>query len=418
MKRVAAVLAVFLSASLAAQGPSAGGAVDQASAALDEGKFLKASDMLAAAAFDRNGKVKDDFAFQIWRQVSPMVTGELDRATLDRAQPLRSADPGMLKRIARSTSRDAIAEIVRRARDTSIVILNEAHDSPRDRAFALQVARALRPLGYSVLAAEAFDNERAHGSRLTAIEQLRRDGFVRIGTGFYTRDPVYAAFVRGALKAGYRPVAYEQTSDQTPPDNGHEGHGGIGPREQAQAENLAAIHIRSPSAKMLIYVGYSHVAEAAVDLDAGKMEWMAVRLKRLTGIDPLTIDQASLTDVSADLRSVHDRAAARVGSRPSVLFDSNRPLMLGSYAGAVDLEVVHPRRAFRYGRPSWLALLGGTPRSVPAHLLPATGRRLVQVFAASAPRDAIPLDQLLVRAGTRPGKLMVPPGPVRYAVQP
>ena len=45
-----------------------------------------------------------------------------------------------------------------RRRRTRIVILNENHVTPCQRVFGTQVARALRPLGYTVLLAETFAN--------------------------------------------------------------------------------------------------------------------------------------------------------------------------------------------------------------------------------------------------------------------
>jgi hypothetical protein len=311
----------------------------------------------------------------------------------------------MASRIAAAAPRDAIAEIVRRARATNIVVLNEAHGSPRDRAFGLEVARALRPLGYSVLAVEAIRTYPIAGNPLSGVEQLKKDGFARLGTGDYTRDPVFAGFLREALALGYEPIAYDATKAQAK-------SGGVADREQAQADNLsAAIFAKRPAAKVFIYVGVSHVAEAPL----GGIERMAARLKRMTGIDPLTIDQATLTDVSA--RSAYDFAAARIGDRPAIFFTGRKPLVLGLYAKAVDLQVVHPRRSYRFGRPAWLAALGGQPVPIPKDLVPAAGRRLVQVFAANAPADAVPLDQVLVEDGTAMPMLMAPPEPLRFEVQ-
>lgn len=390
-------------------------AVSPAQAALntyDEGNYLAASDALAAAAFGPDGKVRDDFAFQMWEQISPTVTGELDPATLDRALPDSRPDPDWEKRVTAATPHDAIDEIVRRARDTRIVIVNEAHDSPRDRAFVLRVARALRPLSFSVLAAETFRNEPGVGGKPTAVERLIADGFVRRGTGFYTRDPVFAGYVREALRLGYRPLAYEQSSKQRRPNDG------IPEREQAEADNLAAFLAANPTAKILVHVGYSHVAEAPIDGGRhGKIAWMASRLKHMTGIDPLTIDQTGLSEIVPGARAAWTLAAARIGDRDAVLFAGKQPLVLGQYAGAVDLQVVHPRRAYRDGRPTWLTTLGGTSVAVPAKLLPTSGRRLIQAYAAGAPDDAVPLDQVLVEAGKPVPMLMLPPGPVRFAVQ-
>jgi hypothetical protein len=411
MKRIAIIasLAIGISLSgaaiLSAQDKAPPSPISVSQEELGRGRYLAAIDGLRRAAYAPDGTVRDPAALQVWQQFMPFMTNELAPAAADRSDSDEMLGRGWASRIAAATPRDAIAEIVRRARATSIVILNEAHNSPRDRAFGLEVARALRPLGYSVIAVEAIRTYPIANSPLSGVEQLKADGFARMGTGDYTRDPVFAGFLREALALGYEPVAYDATTAQAK-------SGGVADREQAQADNLiAAIFAKHPAAKVFIYVGVSHVAEAPL----GDTERMAARLKRMTGIDPLTIDQATLTDVSA--RSAYDLADARIGDRSAIFFTKRKPLVLGLYAKAVDLQVVHPRRAYRFGRPAWLAALGGRPVPIPEGLAPATGRRLVQVFAANAPADAVPLDQVLVEDGAVMPMLMAPPEPLRFEVQ-
>ncbi len=191
-----------------------------------KGAYLSAHDTLAALAFTSDGQVRNRTAFNLWTQFNPLLTNELDPKVFARRAPTSKPDPTWAPRISAAVPRDAIAEIVARARKTNIVILNEAHYSPRDRAFALRVARALRPLGYKTLAAETINNNKPESGPL-ATDQLKRDGFVRFNTGSYTVDPVFARFVREALALGYEPVAYEQTKAQDPAGSG------IPEREQA-----------------------------------------------------------------------------------------------------------------------------------------------------------------------------------------
>lgn len=406
--RLAMAVAAFGLSGQAA--PSADG-VATAYKALSAGRYFAARDTFAKVAFGPDGKVRNERAFQSWAQYSPMMTGELPTDTFMRRPDPSPPEAGWAKQVRHATAHDAIAEIVRRARSTSIVILNEAHYSPRDRAFALRVARALRPLGYSILAAETF----------TDASRLAADGFARVNSGAYLKDPVFAGFLREALALGYRPVAYEMTMEQRAKAGDlAERETAIAAREDAQVANLmAAVFAATPGAKVFIHVGHSHVAESALPLDEGKrIEWMAARLKKATGVDPLTIDQTSLTDLSPEARAAYPIAAAKVGQTDGILFDSDRPLVLGDYADAVDLQVVHPARAYRYGRPSWLAALGGHPIAVPKALLPAHGERLIQAFAADAPADAVPLDQVLVTAGRPVPSLMLPKVKVRFATQP
>ena len=138
----------------------------------------------------------------------------------------------------------------------------------------------------------------------------------------------------------------------------------------------------------------------------------------MTGCEPLTIDQASLAEDSLSAGSRAAWAMASSGLRRSaILMLDGRPLVLGHYAGAVDLQVVHPPVRLRHGRPDWLASLGRTPCPVPSQLLPKSGRRLVQAFLAEAPSDAVPIAQVLVEAGKAAPDLMLPRLRIRYAVQ-
>lgn len=382
--------------------------MQQASQAQWRGEYLAAVTALEAAVcrgeFEENGP-----EWQYLEQIRPMLNG------YDAARPIRPSsrsltveERGQLRSV---TLRPAIEEIRRAAADARIVILNEAHHSPRDRAFGLEVARALRPLGYTILAAEALSNSGgpATWEDMTA---LARDGHPRQSTGTYIKDPVFGDFVRQALALGHHPVAYEQTGEQRIPG------GGIEQREQAQADNLAAAMRRFPRAKLLIFVGFSHVTEAPIDRYDIQTEWMAARLKRLTGLDPVTIDQTSVTEIVEQryLRETYELLAPRI-RRSAILTRQGAPWTIGHYRSAVDYQVVHPRQVLDRGRPTWLRSMGRRLRPIPADLLPTSGRRLVQAFLRSEPDDAIPVEQVVVEAGRPVPWLMLPDRPVRFAVQ-
>src|SRR4028119_1784895 len=139
------------------------------------------------------------------------------------------------------------------------------------------------------------------------------------------------------------------------------------------------------------------------------MDWLATRLKRITGIDPLTIDQREYIPAECLSPSLLRRGtlASRFGN--VVLKRSGRPLGFGAYRGAVDLHVLHLPVAPISGRPAWLTQVGRRPLPVPAALLGGNSRKLVQAFKPGASRDAVPIDQLLVE----PGETRLPPLMVR-----
>lgn len=378
--------------------------------AIGKGEYLKGIELLEKALCGKDPSSEaSSFPRSMLTQMRPFLNGYDFPAPVSQSTPaLSTEEAAKLRKVALS---DAIPEIRAAAARTSIVIVNEAHHSPRDRAFGLAVARALRPLGYSILAAEAFDNPGEPAMSL-AMAELQRDGYPRRSLGFYTQDPVFGDFVRQALALGYRPVAYEQTRDQDAPGSG------IPEREQAQAENLAAIIKRSPGQKILIFVGFSHLAEAPIKRGDGWAEWMGARLKRMTGIDPLTVDQTIVTDStsSRSMRQAYDLLASRL-NRPAVMKLGGKPYRTGPYKDAVDLQIVHPRLELVRGRPAWLRGMGRRLRPIPAHLLPTRGRRLVQAFLVGEAQDAIPVEQVVVEAGKPAPGLMLPDKPVRFAVQ-
>ena len=377
--------------------PVASAAGDQARQAVERGDYMAARRVLEGAIAAAGPAGPDYYTLGMWQQITPMLTGELPLDGLSRGRRVPPADAATIAQIKAATARPALAWIVRHARATRIVILNEAHYSPRDRAFALSVARALRPLGYRYLAAETFETG-DDPARAASVARLAADGFVRRDTGYYTHDPVFAGYLREALKLGYQPVAYESTSAQ-------DAQGPVrDTREAGEADNLRAFLIAHPGARLLVHVGHGHVLETPAP---GARAMMAARLKQRSGIDPLTVDQTSLTDLQPGLGEAYRLAAIKAGSRPAILFTGDRPLLIGG--GGTDVQVVHPARATRFGRPGWLATLGGRPVTVPPALLPRTGERLVQAFAADAPADAVPLDQVLVTAGVPAPSLMLPP---------
>lgn len=249
------------------------------------------------------------------------------------------------------------------------------------------------------------------------MTRLAADGYARRGTGFYIMDPVFADFIRQALAIGYRPLAYEETTRTELASR----LARIVAREQEQATNLARhISAAGPDAKILIYVGYSHAAEAPVSFD-GKTdaEWMAVRLKRMTGIDPLTINQTHVREAaeSPSFRAAYDLIAPRLGRRSGVMMSDDLPLKIGPESNAFDLQVIHPRRRVIAGRADWLVGMGRRSVRVPTTLRPTTGRRLVQAFVASETVLPVPIDQVMVEAGKQVPALMLPRVPIRYATQ-
>lgn len=324
---------------------------------------------------------------------------------LDKKRTRRDADD--LERLAASRAQDAIEAIVAEARKRQIVILNEAHHVPMHRAFAMRLARELRKIGYTWLACETFSDD--------PLEK----NYVGPHTGYYTQEPVFANFIRDAMATGWKLAPYEHIED----DNDQPQEWRLEHREVGQARKLAErIFAKDPKAKVFIFVGYAHLVEKPGVGHGPGTAMMGAQLKRLTGIDPLTIDQTTMI-AHARAESEHrlfDKALEHAKrSGPFVLrAPSGEYQVFTPYRFAVDMQVVHQRYPIdpHTGRPQWLQTLAGfTAHEVPGHLLPNEGKRLVAARPAGQPEDAIPADVVTVEAGKPAPRFMLPPGDYIYS---
>lgn len=303
---------------------------------------------------------------------------------------------------------DAVERIVEASRGRRVVMLNEAHVCSRHRSFLAQVLRALKPAGFTHLAAEDF----LHSTDPTApdIRKFAAGGRLVPGMGYYQRDPVYAEAVREAAELGYRFVPYEARRDQK--DDKDVGDQQVVRREEAQANNLIAnLLTPEPAARVLVYVGYSHLREAPDPLGRS---WFAARLTAKTGIDPLTIGQ-SITGSFAP----HGRDSALTAVVLELFNPKGSIMVEGSTMAermASDLAVFHPALPDVEGRPGWLA--ADPKRRLVRVALPALrGPVIVQAMHAGDRSDAVPADQYLPADGAREAVLLLRPGPYEIRLE-
>lgn len=263
---------------------------------------------------------------------------------------------------------DPIAEIVRRARETSVVVISEYHDEPRDRAFAARVVRALRTEGYAIFAAETL----FHDVDASTPEALLTDGI-------YSEEPAYGAELALVKRLGYRLVPYEITEAQG------EQATNADDRERIQAENLmAAIFKSSRRAKVIIHAGGSYERSNP----GADYHDMVEHLKRLTGIDPLTINQR---DCASSTGSVVLAAG----------FDPPGPTRS-------DLFVGQPPLTFKDGRPAWRQEAGQKPVPVPPPFLAANEPIIVEARPVGTLLQIVPTDRLYLKPGEQLPLLLAP----------
>ena len=189
-----------------------------------------------------------------------------------------------------------------------IVILNEKHHYPIHRGFAEILLLALQRKGFRHLAAETF-SENAESPDLR---------YPTIHMGYYSREPMFGHFIRRALSAGFKLIHYEYFGEGTD----------VASRELGQAKNLVERFFSKTSdqEKLFVYVGYEHVREKQ---NAAPNKYMAQRLKELTGIDPLTINQYWL------------RPSDTINTVSIAMAEGNFWQPLGN-EGAVDIYIAYP----------------------------------------------------------------------------
>ncbi|MES2810053.1 MAG: hypothetical protein V4619_15585 [Bacteroidota bacterium] len=259
---------------------------------------------------------------------------KLDLSTLDHFRTVNDRAPLSPSKKADFVTykpQQAVPYIIEQAKKTSVVIINEAHNQPRHRVFAASLLPHLKKLGYTIIGFEALAyDDKALNKRRYPLQEVWS----------YINEPAFGMLIRQALKLNYTAFSYEADDAA---DNKE--------REIQQASNIVKVMKQHPRAKFIIYCGYDHALEDSVK------NWglaMAGRLKRLTGVNPLTIDQAQLAETS---RSDFDSPYRR-------LTDLSYSAVFINTAGKVfntvndvegfDMNIYHPATRYIKGRPHWL----------------------------------------------------------------
>lgn len=199
----------------------------------------------------------------------------------------------------------ARAAILREAEDYNVLMLNESHIRPEHRLFVKSLLKDLYEKGYRVLLTEG----------LQIKNQLNQNGAPTSKDGLLLNEPNYAQLFRYALKLGYTIEAYEYSGSEkwddsvkldkfgsvkyigyNPPDslimiydeNGLKEYFATDNREQGQAQNAYAAIAKHLPQKTIMMVGEGHINETH--------ERLGERLKKLLGMDVLTIEQTMLSD--------------------------------------------------------------------------------------------------------------------------
>jgi len=172
---------------------------------------------------------------------------------------------------------DAAPAIAQLAAGRRLVVINEAHHDPHTRELTLALLPRLRAAGFTHFAMEAL------GDKDTALSA--RGYPVWTSGSEYLHEPLLGEIARKALQLGFVLVPYEVDSTTT------EG------RESGQAENLyKRVFAGHPEARLFVHAGYAHIDKVRGRL--GSAIPMAATLARLSGIEPLSIEQTQFREAN------------------------------------------------------------------------------------------------------------------------
>lgn len=282
----------------------------------------------------------------------------------------RSFNDPIIEAVITLQSKDAIDAILEKSAEHQIVMINEAHHVAQHRVLTYRLLGALWRQGFRYFAAETF---------IMDAEVLIKGDVLPLGAGYYTQEPTFANLVFHAKSLGFQLVSYDYGSDRST---------GTAGREQIAAQHIREkIFDSDPDAKLVMHVGYGHINEE---------EWLAHNLKRDLEMDPLTIDQTSISEKS-ELQYEPETYSWIVENLkfeyPIVLVDGENEIW-SSDKNEHDISVIWPRTQYEMGRPDW-ARLGRDHLVIDTQWCKESFPCTVEVFRL-ADADEVPLDRVIV----------------------
>lgn len=276
-------------------------------------------------------------AWMYWQAVAQYRSLAGDRAgaleAWDRATQTKDRETPSLEGFG---PEPADSVVLREAERRHAVFLNEAHHDARHRDFTRSLLVGLRARGYRFFAAEAFNGE---------VAEKAAAGEPASAWGGYLSEPAFAALAIEAQRLGFELVPYE---DEGGPCSDPSGDPDFcsNRRDRAQAENLKArVFDKDPQAKLVVHAGFDHVRKDG----RGAWKTMAGEFRRLTGTDPLVVDQVELSSRGSEARDPAALRAVALAFRPEgpviVSASDGRGWLLPGDEAAYDFHVVHPRPA-------------------------------------------------------------------------
>ncbi len=224
--------------------------------------------------------------------------------------------------------------IISRTSSERVIMINEVSYKPQHRAFLSLLLPGLYDQGFRYLAMEMLTGQNENPIQTVTPQ-----------TGYLCVEPTLAELIRNALKIGFTLV---------PIDDSISSKYAATSRAAIQARNIASLLQKDSSSRVIVFGGLTTIGERTL----GDLHWpMAYQLRRISGIDPLTIDQTEMTEGSNFEygRIFHAYLTERlILEKPMIAFRNNQPISLLDN-DQFDLQVIHPPVKYLHNRPVWLS---------------------------------------------------------------
>lgn len=236
-------------------------------------------------------------------------------------------------------------EILNIAKEYDVIMINESHHTPYHRAFVSELLQELHELGFNYLALEALSHK----------QEINERKYPCFEDGFYTKEPLFGEMIRQAVKLNYKLVAYEAV-EKCDPKQGKKKDRYYCQRfrDSIQAMNIYEIKKNDKNAKILVLAGYSHIKKNSKPHKTRMAEYF----KRMSGIDPLSIDQTVMMDLgdTSFLNPYYKYALDSLPKEPVVYLDQNGKIW--NHSKRVDITIFSPKLSKSDNRYSFYNLVG------------------------------------------------------------
>lgn len=272
---------------------------------------------------------------------------------------------------------DARRVILKTAKESRVIIFNEAHYNPRDRVFVTSLLQSLKSEGFTYFAAETF-------SVRPGFKENSK--YPNLNSGFYSLEPQFGNLMREANRLNFVLYPYEYRNSRSQQE-----------RETGQAKNISRLLDSIPNSKVIVYCGFSHIGEDSIENWANPM---AAELNRLTGIDPYTIDQTVLSE----------KLNINFNNPYYNIVEFNKYAILVDKAGSpfnkklddkkVDAYLYSPPTKYINNRPDWIFENGKTSYFLPKDSVKVTYPFLIKVYFKEKDIDdiVIPIDIIEIKS--------------------